>query len=154
MGHEGWVGGVAFSGDGKLLASASYDHTIRLWDATTGKLRTSFAGHPAIAFSHKAPFLVMGGDGITFYRVSDGARLRLRVVATSGGPRALVHTPGGVFAGDEATFDSVMFRLGPDLRSAEMLTAEQAMVFHRPTLAADFFAGRDVGTNVTQDEPR
>jgi RNA polymerase sigma factor (sigma-70 family) len=38
-GHTDWVLGVAFSGDGKRLASASKDGTVRVWDVAAGKQR-------------------------------------------------------------------------------------------------------------------
>jgi WD40 repeat protein len=36
-GHTGYIGRIAWSPDGRLLASPSADETIRLWDAETGE---------------------------------------------------------------------------------------------------------------------
>lgn len=36
-GHEGPVAGLAFSPTSSLLASASWDHTLRTWDVFAGK---------------------------------------------------------------------------------------------------------------------
>ena len=36
-GHSGWVLSVAYSPDGKHIASASRDKTVKIWDSTTGK---------------------------------------------------------------------------------------------------------------------
>jgi serine/threonine protein kinase/WD40 repeat protein len=49
-GHGGNVTAVAFHPDGKTLASASADGTIKFWDVVTGELRLSLDGHPAAAF--------------------------------------------------------------------------------------------------------
>src|SRR5262249_47458336 len=43
-GHTGIVNSVAYSPDGKRLASASHDRTVKVWDAQTGKELRNFNG--------------------------------------------------------------------------------------------------------------
>ena len=44
-GHEDKVVDLAFSFDGTLLASASWDQTVRLWDVTSGEEIATLRGH-------------------------------------------------------------------------------------------------------------
>lgn len=61
-GHEAEVRGVAFSPDGKYLATSSWDKTARVWETETGKLVSILTDHqgpvPDVAFSPDGDYIV------------------------------------------------------------------------------------------------
>jgi WD40 repeat protein/DNA-binding SARP family transcriptional activator len=44
-GHEGWIFGPDFSHDGKLVATASEDGTVKVWDVANGEMIHDLTGH-------------------------------------------------------------------------------------------------------------
>ena len=77
VGHSDAVDSVAFSADGGLIASASRDSSIRLWDATTGnqidQLTSKSSGVAALDFSP---------DGKCLASIDDTGRLTLWDIKT------------------------------------------------------------------------
>ena len=66
-GHTGTVYSVAFSPDGKILATGSRDRTVRLWDtATHRQIGTPLTGHTrgvtSVAFSPDGKTLATGSE--------------------------------------------------------------------------------------------
>ncbi|HWT03300.1 MAG TPA: adenylate/guanylate cyclase domain-containing protein [Pyrinomonadaceae bacterium] len=64
-GHTAAIGRIAWSPDGRVLATPSEDKTIRLWDAETGELLRTLRGHTdevmTVAFDPAGQSLASGG---------------------------------------------------------------------------------------------
>lgn len=50
-GHNHFVSDVVISSDGQFALSASWDHTLRLWDLNTGQTTRKFVGHTSDVLS-------------------------------------------------------------------------------------------------------
>lgn len=68
-GHTQQIQEIAFSHDGRLLATASWDATVRIWEVLTARPITSLEGHGehvcAVQFSPDDRFLASGASGRT-----------------------------------------------------------------------------------------
>jgi WD40 repeat protein len=89
--HGGPVYVGAFSPDGKLIVTASVDHTARVWDAVTGHLVATLTGHAGpvndAAFSPGADRIVTASDDGTA-RVWDAMTGHLLATLTGPGVEA------------------------------------------------------------------
>jgi len=94
------VPAYAFSPDSKLLATAHWDNTARLWDLGSGKQRAIFKGHVqavlGVAFSPDSKTLATGGDDrkVKLWNIATEQEMAT-LDLLPGGCRALRFSPDG-----------------------------------------------------------
>ncbi|KAM7537199.1 hypothetical protein Aperf_G00000068500 [Anoplocephala perfoliata] len=68
-GHQSVVNDVKFSPDARLIASASFDHSVKIWDGVTGQFLATMFGHVQdvylVAWSSDSRLLVSGSKDST-----------------------------------------------------------------------------------------
>jgi WD40 repeat protein len=80
-GHSQKAEAIAFSPDGRYLATGGVDQTIKIWDVATGRELRTLTGHvravKAVAFSPDAKLLASGGaDGkIKLWEIASGSEV-------------------------------------------------------------------------------
>jgi WD40 repeat protein/serine/threonine protein kinase len=99
-GHENAVSGIAFSPDGRTLASVGHDGTLRLWDTEKAEPRATIRGHTgsilALAFSPDGNTLAtMNDDRIISIWEMPGPRLKTTINGTEANSNALTFSPAG-----------------------------------------------------------
>ncbi|KPI12004.1 WD-40 repeat-containing protein [Actinobacteria bacterium OK074] len=103
-GHTGAVYLTTFSPDGKLLATAAYDRTVRLWDVSD-PTRPKALGKPLTGHTSWVSSAVFSPDGHTLASAGDDGTVRLWNVTDPSHPVSL----GKPVTGDDGTIYLVAF---------------------------------------------
>jgi len=144
--HGKGVTQVAFSRDGRFLASSSSDNTIKIWDVAARRELRTLTGHTtnidSIDFSPDGRLLASASDdGATFLWDANNGEHLLTLISLDDGGEWMVVTPQGLFDGTPASWNQILWRYNQDtfnVAPIEWFFNE----FYYPGLLADVIAGK------------
>lgn len=132
-GHADGVNYLAFSHDGKLLASASQDKTIALWDPIAGRVLRTMTRHNApvnvVLFSEDDQQLISIGDDRTVrvWRTADGIQISQIEGDLAGPTYTIAVSPSGSLVAAARDNEIQILNLA-DGKLIQTLTGHRAMV--------------------------
>jgi len=139
-----YIHDVAYSPDGRVVATAGSDNAVQLWDPATGSLIRTLTGHEddvsAVAFSPDGVLLASGAGGwddpgestIKIWRVSDGELLDT-LEGHGEWVSALAFSPdGGVLVSSGRTGST------PKIKFWDIVTGEMTRYYDDSALDIDF----------------
>jgi WD40 repeat protein len=146
-GHSGEIFTLVFSRDGRWLASAGADQTVRIWDPGTGNEVRTLTGASGeingIDFSNDSRFIASANeDGSMILWNTETAAVNAVMVSIPEKDDWLVVTPSGLFDGSHAAWKLLLWRFAQStfkFAPVESFFNE----FYYPGLLADVLADKN-----------